>query len=104
MERILSISLDHREKSKEILMAIEQIRTQYFKMLKAVDKHSFLLRNQNIKYELLEIEEMLIKAGFIEPQDFKKDDETKSFTERMDSAAKVFYEFMGEYNPGILSP
>lgn len=36
-------------------------------MQQAADKHEFLVANQYIKYDLLELQEMLVLGGYLDP-------------------------------------
>lgn len=45
------------------------MRQQYFKMDEATDKHNFLLENPYIKYDILELQEMLVDAGYMDPSE-----------------------------------
>jgi hypothetical protein len=38
-------------------------------MSEATDKHTFLQDNQYIKYDLLELQELLVKGGYMEPEE-----------------------------------
>jgi hypothetical protein len=38
-------------------------------MSEAADKHNFLVENQYIKYDLLELQELLVKGGYLEPEE-----------------------------------
>lgn len=72
-------------------------------MSEAADKHKFLQENQYIKFDLLELEELLVKGGYIEPE------ETSAlinepFDQRMQRAADVFYDYVVNYAPELLSP
>lgn len=72
-------------------------------MAEAADKHKFLQENQYIKYDLLELEELLVKGGYLEPEEasvlFNE-----PLDERMQRAADVFYDYVVNYAPELLSP
>jgi hypothetical protein len=38
-------------------------------MQEAADKHAFLQENQYIKFDLLELQELLVKGGYIQPEE-----------------------------------
>ena len=58
-----------KELQKEHQSSIDNLRQQYFLMSEATDKHTFLQENQYIKYDLLELQELLVKGGYIEPEE-----------------------------------
>jgi hypothetical protein len=72
-------------------------------MSEAADKHSFLQENQYIKYDLLELQELLVKGGFIEPEETSALSQ-EPFDSRMQRAADVFYDYVVNYAPELLSP
>jgi len=74
-------------------------------MTEAADKHVFLQENQYIKYDLLELQELLVKGGYLEPDEatsFSLSNEP--FDQRMSRAADVFYDYVVNYAPELLSP
>jgi hypothetical protein len=52
---------------KDQVASIESMRQQYFKMEEATDKHAFLSENPYIKYDILELQELLVNAGYMDP-------------------------------------
>ena len=44
---------------------------QFFKLQNASSKHDFLQENQYIKYDLLELQELMVKAGYIQPDEVR---------------------------------
>lgn len=75
-------------------------------MSEATDKHTFLQENQYIKYDLLELQELLVKGGYLDPEEatavmaLSKE----PFDQRMSRAADVFYDYVINYAPELLSP
>lgn len=47
--------------------AIDAVRAQYFKLQAAVEQYEFLAESDYVRLNLLELQEMCIKAGYIEP-------------------------------------
>lgn len=41
-------------------------------MQEAMDKHSFLQENEYIRYDVLELQEMLVKGGYLDPDEARK--------------------------------
>ena len=56
-----------RDVQEELEAAVRNIRGQYQKLMDAHDEHSFLQENKYIHLDLLELQEMLIKAGYLHP-------------------------------------
>lgn len=56
-------------------------------MQEAIDKHAFLQENEYIKYDLLELQEMLVKGGYLEPEEASKHLASEPFENRMERAA-----------------
>lgn len=71
-------------------------------MSAANDKHGFLQDNQYIKYDILELQELLVKGGYIEPDETVLASETTN--QRMIRASEVFYDYVSSYAPELLSP
>ena len=49
--------------------AVRNVRSQYQKLKAAHDEHSFLQEHKYIHLDLLELQEMLIKAGYLQPDE-----------------------------------
>ena len=60
MADIINSAVQVKELQKEYQSSIDNLRQQYFKMSEAADKHGFLQENQYIKYDLLELQELLV--------------------------------------------
>ena len=52
--------------------SIDNLRQQYFKLQEAKDKHQFLEENRFVRYEMLELQELLVRAGYIDPEEAEK--------------------------------
>ena len=61
-------------------------------MRAATDKHAWLNDNKFIRLVLLELQEKLIKAGYLEPSVVEASD--LAFNDRMERASKIFYEYV----------
>ena len=73
-------------------------------MLEASDKHSFVQENEYIKYDLLELQELLVKGGYLEPAEVNQNLAKEPFDDRMSRAADVFYDYVLNYAPELISP
>lgn len=93
-----------KELQKDFQASIDNIRQQYFLMLEAADKHSFIKENEYIKYDLLELQEMLVKGGYLEPAEASQHLAQEAFEDRMTRAADVFYDYVLNYAPELVSP
>jgi len=49
--------------------AVRNVRAQYSKLKKAHDEHEFLQENPYVNLDLMELQEMLIKAGYLSPDE-----------------------------------
>ena len=68
-EKLIEASKDVKDMQKEIQAAVRTVRSQYSKLLEAHDEYEFLQDNRYIHYDLLELQEMLIKAGYLHPDE-----------------------------------
>lgn len=84
--------------------SIDSLRQQYFKLSEAHDKHQFLAENKSIHYDMLELQELLVRAGYVEPEEAEKFSASQPYDARMDRAAKIFYEYCQSYAPELISP
>jgi hypothetical protein len=73
-------------------------------MTQASDKYQFLQDNKYIKFDLLELQEMLVKGGFLDPEEASKQLANESFDIKMERAADVFYDYVVNFSPELLSP
>ena len=104
MKEIVDASVEVKEVQKDFQATIENVRTQYFKMLEASDKHEFLQENEYIKYDLLELQEMLVKGGYLGHEEALQHLANEPFERRMERAANVFYDYVVNYTPEVISP
>ena len=85
---------------------------QFFKLQNANSKHDFLQENQYIKYDLLELQELMVKAGYIQPDEVRLghvdktifDDESRVTELGMQRATDVFYDHVLNLRQDLLSP
>jgi len=73
-------------------------------MQEAIDKHSFLKENDYIRYDLLELQEMLVKGGYMDPDEANKALDREPFESKMERASQVFYDYVLNYAPELISP
>ena len=71
--------------------------------MEAHDKHKFLQENKYVHLELLELQELLIKAGYLQPEEKGEGYNTVGAL-GMDAAVEVFYDYVLNYYPEALSP
>ena len=84
--------------------AVRNVRAQYTKLKKAHDEHEFLQENPYVHLDLLELQEMLIKAGYLSPDEQKVGEDVSIGNLGMDAAVEVFYNMVMNYHPNALSP
>lgn len=53
---------------------------------------------------MLELQELLVKGGFLEPQEADEMSSQQPHDVRMDRAAQIFYEYVQNYIPELMSP
>lgn len=55
---------------------------------------------------MLELQELLVKGGYIEPEEALRNASivNEPFKDRMERAAEVFYDYVLNYAPELLSP
>jgi len=56
-------------------------------MHETLDKHAFLQENEYIRYDLLELQEMLVKGGYLDPEEASKHLANEPFENKMERAA-----------------
>ena len=49
--------------------SFDSLRQQYFKLQEASDKHQFMAENRFIRLELLELQDLLLQAGYLDPEE-----------------------------------
>jgi hypothetical protein len=105
MSDIINAAVSVKELQKDYQASIDNIRQQYLQMSEAADKHAFLLDNNYIKYDLLELQELLVKGGYLDPNEAAGSVlSNEAFDERMQRASDVFYDYVINYSPELLSP
>lgn len=67
------------------------------------DKHTFLAENKYVYYELLQLQELLVKGGYLTPEEAQKIDPTQKFNDRMRRASHIFYEYCQNFAPELMS-
>lgn len=71
--------------------------------MEAQDKHKFMTENKYILYELYELQDLMIRAGYINPEEAKNLPES-SYDSRMERASEIFYDYVQNYAPELMSP
>lgn len=104
MSETINAAVQVKELQRDYQASIDNLRQQYFLMSEATDKHSFLQDNEYIKYDLLELQELLVKGGYIDPEEANSFLSNESFDSRMQRASDVFYDYVQNYAPELLSP
>ena len=84
--------------------SIDGLRQQYFKLLEAKDKYKFMEENEYIRLELLELEELLVKGGYVDPDEASIANSEQTYEARMERASKIFYDYVSSYSPEMMSP
>lgn len=104
MAQLISAANEVRDLQVDQQAAIETLRGQYFKLQEASDKHNFLKENKYIEYDLLELQELLVKGGYLNPEEALLGKNESDFDSRMERASQVFYDLVLTFNPEFISP
>jgi hypothetical protein len=67
--------------------SIDAVRTQYFKLDEALASHEFLEENNYLKFGLLELQELLVKGGYLHPDEVLSTDNEERLSNRMKKAS-----------------
>jgi hypothetical protein len=101
MKNIINASKEAKNIQKEMFEAINEVRNQYTTMSEAFDEIDFLKDHPYIKYDLLELQEKLVNAGIMHPDEAtgKTQLSKMSLSDKMNRAQEVFYELTQDYFP-----
>ena len=102
-QRLIEAAEDVKDMQQEMEAAVRNVRDQYRKLQEAHDEHEFLQENKYVHFDLMELQELLIKAGYMQP-DEKESNEKMVGTLGMDAAVEAFYDLVFNYHPEALSP
>jgi len=72
--------------------------------MEAKDKHTFMQENKFIYYDMLELQELLVKGGYLNPEEAEQMLATQPYDARMDRASEIFYEYVQNYATELISP
>lgn len=89
MGKLIDQVKEIRGLAEEQQAAISSLRDQFFKLKDAQDKHAFLQANKYLRFDMLELQELLVKGGYIDAQEALTTG-PKSKNERMARAVDVF--------------
>lgn len=103
LKKLVEAAKEIRELQVDQQAAIESLRSQYFKLQAAQNKHEFLAENKYLTFDMLELQEMLVKGGYLDPHEALVG-QHDSIERRMERASSVFYELAINFNPELLSP
>lgn len=103
MQKVIDSAKEIRELQTDQQAAIESLRQQFFKLQAAQNKHEFLEDNKYMMYDMLELQELLVKGGYLEPEEALLG-ASESIDERMQRASSVFYDVVMNHQPELLSP
>lgn len=84
---------------QDFLAAIVSLSNQFRLLQNAHDKHEFIELNKWLHLELMEVQEMLVNSGYMDPRVDFTDLDT-----RMKAAKEVFYSYCSAYAPEMMSP
>lgn len=106
MYRISQINNEQLEMQSDLANAIEQIRYQYLKIASKIEEEEFLFENFYIARDVLKLEEILVEAGLLRPEEAKKkfDLIDDPMDKRIDRATGIFYDIVQDYYPELVSP
>lgn len=79
------------------------MRQQIFKLQEASDKYAWMQENKFIHFELLELQELLVKAGYIKPEEAEKFSSQQPHEVRMERASTIFYDYVSNFAPELIS-
>ena len=68
-QRLIDAAKEVKDMQKDMEGAVRNVRDQYKRLKEAHDKHAFLQDNKYINLDLLELQELLIKAGYLQPEE-----------------------------------
>jgi len=60
--------------------------------------------NKFIYYDLLELQDLMVRAGYINPEEAEKFSAAQPYEVRMERASRIFYEYVQNYAPELISP
>ena len=60
--------------------------------------------NKFIYYDLLELQELMVRAGYINPEEAEKFSAAQPYDARMERASRIFYDYVQNYAPELVSP
>ena len=103
MGQLVEAANSLRSLQVDMQASIDSMRQQYFKIQEAADKHKFLEENKFVRLELLELQEKLVKAGYLEPEETQKISSSMPYDVRMERASRIFYEYVSDFAPELLS-
>ena len=66
MGKLIDQVKEIRGLAEEQQAAISSLRDQFFKLKDAQDKHAFLQANKYLRFDMLELQELLVKGGYID--------------------------------------
>ena len=72
--------------------------------MEANDKHKFMEENKFIRLELLELQDQLVNAGYLDPDEAERSNVAIPYDVRMERASKIFYDYCQSYAPEMMSP
>lgn len=104
MQRVIEQAIELKEFQKDNAAAIDALRKQYGLLLEAHNQHEFLAENPYIRTAFLELQELMVKGGYLNPEEANKNLAAVPFNERMEAASQIFYELSSDYAPESLSP
>jgi len=53
---------------------------------------------------MLELQELLVRAGYLDPEEAEKFSSEQPYEARMERAARIFYDYVQNYAPELISP
>ena len=101
---LIDASKNVKNMQQEMEAAVRNVRQQYQKLKNTHDEHEFLQDHKYIHLDLLELQELLIKAGYLQPDEQVVNQDVKIGSLGMEAASEVFYNMVMNFYPDTLSP
>lgn len=103
MFKLIEAATELKEVQQEQQAVIETLREQFFKLQQAQNKHEFLQSNKYLVYDMLELQEMLVRGGYMDPNEALLG-VSDNIEHRMERASQLFYDLVVNQQPDLLSP
>lgn len=67
MKSLINVTEENTQLQEEVALSLSAVRDQYNILINCWNSYEFIQKNDYIKYDLMELQELVVKGGLLHP-------------------------------------